>query len=108
MCQIIFLRLIAKSWIQWHIPVIPTLRRLKQKDLEFEVSLGYITTLTQKKKLIPKSEMVGPKCVTIFKVLTHNTKPQSRIIVPMNPSVSCTVQCHTVPFALSPPTLREH
>jgi hypothetical protein len=26
----------------------------------------------------------------------------------MNPSVSCTVQCHTVPFALSPPTLREH
>jgi hypothetical protein len=28
----------------WFIPVIPTLRRLRQKDLEFMVSLGYIVS----------------------------------------------------------------
>jgi hypothetical protein len=28
----------------WCIPVIPAIRRLIQKDLKFETSLGYITT----------------------------------------------------------------
>jgi hypothetical protein len=32
------------------LPVIPPLRRLSQKDLEFEASLGYLARLCLKKK----------------------------------------------------------
>jgi hypothetical protein len=28
--------------MEWYMPVIPALRRLKPKDLEFETTLGYI------------------------------------------------------------------
>jgi hypothetical protein len=31
-----------KSQVLWCIPVIPVLRRLRQEELEFEASLGYI------------------------------------------------------------------
>jgi hypothetical protein len=31
-------------------PVIPTLRRLGEEDCKFQASLGYIETLSQKKK----------------------------------------------------------
>jgi hypothetical protein len=29
------------SWVWWHTPVIPTFRRLRQEDCEFEVNLDY-------------------------------------------------------------------
>jgi hypothetical protein len=35
---------------QWLTPIIPTLRRLKQEDLEFKVSLAYIGRPCLKKK----------------------------------------------------------
>jgi hypothetical protein len=31
-----------RSWVWWCTPVIPALRRLRQEDSEFEVSVGYI------------------------------------------------------------------
>jgi hypothetical protein len=34
----------------WHIPIIPTLRRLTQEDLEFDSSLGYIVRSCLKRK----------------------------------------------------------
>jgi hypothetical protein len=34
----------------WCIPVIPALRRLRQEDCKFEVSLNYIDTISRKKK----------------------------------------------------------
>jgi hypothetical protein len=39
--------------VWWHMPVISALRRLKQEDQEFEVSLGYIERfyLLKKKKV---------------------------------------------------------
>jgi hypothetical protein len=33
-----------------YISILPTLRRLRQKDQEFETSLGYIVRLSQGKK----------------------------------------------------------
>jgi hypothetical protein len=36
------------SQAQWHKPVIPALRRLRQEDCELEATLGYIETLSQK------------------------------------------------------------
>jgi hypothetical protein len=32
------------SWAWWYMPVIPELRRLKQEDCEFEVTLRYTAT----------------------------------------------------------------
>jgi hypothetical protein len=36
--------------VWWYTPVIPELRRLRQEDHKFKVSLGYIERLSQKKK----------------------------------------------------------
>jgi hypothetical protein len=39
-------------WVGWYILVIPALRRLKQKDLKFKISLEfYIARLSKKKSL---------------------------------------------------------
>jgi hypothetical protein len=40
-------KLINQAW--WHTPVIPALRRLRQKDHKFEASLCYIAKLCFKK-----------------------------------------------------------
>jgi hypothetical protein len=34
----------------WHTPIIPALRRLRQEDLEFKASLGYIVRPSPKKR----------------------------------------------------------
>jgi hypothetical protein len=36
--------------IQWHIPIIPALRRLMQEDSKFKANLGYIVRSCLKKK----------------------------------------------------------
>jgi hypothetical protein len=36
-----YLRNGCKSWVWWCTPVTPTLGRLRQEDLKFEVSLDY-------------------------------------------------------------------
>jgi hypothetical protein len=33
------------GWVSWCTPVIPALRRLRQKDLDFKTSLGYKSRL---------------------------------------------------------------
>jgi hypothetical protein len=30
-----------ESWAWWYTPIIPTLKRWKQEDIEFEASVGY-------------------------------------------------------------------
>jgi hypothetical protein len=45
--------------VRWYIPVIPALRRLKQKDLKFKASLGYIVRPVSKKKKKKKREEIG-------------------------------------------------
>jgi hypothetical protein len=40
----------AKSWAWWCMPAIPGLKRQRQEDQEFEVSLGYMVSKTEKKK----------------------------------------------------------
>jgi hypothetical protein len=44
----------SQAW--WCIPVIPALGPLRQKNLEFEASLGYIARLSQNKKRKKESE----------------------------------------------------
>jgi hypothetical protein len=39
----------VRSWAQWFTPIIPSLRRLRQEDLEFEGNLSYIARLCLKK-----------------------------------------------------------
>jgi hypothetical protein len=39
-----------ESQIRWHIPTVPALRRLRQKDRKFEASLGFNTETVSKKK----------------------------------------------------------
>jgi hypothetical protein len=29
-------------WVRWHMPITAALKRLRNKDLEFKASLGYI------------------------------------------------------------------
>jgi hypothetical protein len=36
-----------ESQVWWHIPVIPALGKLRQKDQEFEASLGYTMSSSQ-------------------------------------------------------------
>jgi hypothetical protein len=36
--------------VWWYTPAFPALRRLKQEDCKFKVSLGYIVRLSQKTK----------------------------------------------------------
>jgi hypothetical protein len=52
-------------WMYWHTPVIPALRRLRQKDLKFEASLGSMerTCLKKKKKKlhVPCTKALSPK-----------------------------------------------
>jgi hypothetical protein len=38
----LFFKKESSSWASWHISVIPTLRRLRQEDCEFEAGLGFI------------------------------------------------------------------
>jgi hypothetical protein len=38
-----------KHMLCWYISVIPTLKRLRQEDLEFKVSLGYVARSCLKK-----------------------------------------------------------
>jgi hypothetical protein len=56
-------RLTEKVW--WFTPVFPALRRLRQGDQEFQTSLGYLASLSQrnqskkKKKKKPRYAGVG-------------------------------------------------
>lgn len=36
------LKILSVSWVWWHMPIIPVLKRLRQKDHKLETSLGYI------------------------------------------------------------------
>jgi hypothetical protein len=45
--------------VRWYIPVIPALRRLKQKDLKFKASLGYIVRPVSKKRKRKKERRLG-------------------------------------------------
>lgn len=38
------------SWAWWYIPAVLALRRWKQKDAEFEATLGYIRPCLEKTK----------------------------------------------------------
>jgi hypothetical protein len=53
---------LSQAW--WHTPLIPALRRLKQKDHKFEASLGYIArpSLKKKKKVSFEAGTVGHIC----------------------------------------------
>jgi hypothetical protein len=39
-----------KSWVWWYTPLIPAFERLRQKDVEFDTSLSYITRMYLQKK----------------------------------------------------------
>jgi hypothetical protein len=39
-----------RSWAWWCLPVIPTLRCLREEDLKSEAILGYIETMLKKNK----------------------------------------------------------
>jgi hypothetical protein len=39
---------------RWYIPVIPVLRRLRQKDSRLKANLGYIARPCLKRKICPK------------------------------------------------------
>jgi hypothetical protein len=46
----------------WYIPIIPAFRRLKQEDLEFMGSWGYIARLCLKKPKIKISKLIVETC----------------------------------------------
>jgi hypothetical protein len=47
---------LCQAW--WFMPIIPAFGRLRQENLDFETSLGYIVeTVSQKKK---KKKKIGP------------------------------------------------
>jgi hypothetical protein len=60
-----------ESQIWWYTTVIPALRRLRQEDGEFEDSLGYSKTLSQKTNAKKKEES-GMK---YLKCLEEKKKP---------------------------------
>jgi hypothetical protein len=39
-----------KGWGWWFVPVIPAIRRLRQEDQQFKVSLGYTVRPVSKQK----------------------------------------------------------
>jgi hypothetical protein len=52
--------------VQWFVPIIPALERLRQEDGEFKVSLGYIQDPGSKKKL-------PLKYFTFFHIMTSKS-----------------------------------
>jgi hypothetical protein len=73
-----------ECWVWWYTPVIPALEKLRQEDLKFEVSLGYIviSCLKKKKKRKKKKTKTTPHPITPKPKTNNPPQVHNAIITP--------------------------